>query len=1481
MRVAKKITYALILFVVATLQVHAKVLVSDTFSWGTGVSNRTSITLGTTISNKSPECGVSGIVWNVSSGTAVFGGTAGYGNGLLTLGGNSAVTVSNTPAGMVTAVMNWAVPSGTNSACVGWQVAMPSTNLLINQTTDKIYCRVSGAGIIDLAGRIGTNTVVAQTNIVLTGTNVQVSLTLDMDKKTAAVSVQIPFGASSSASLSWAAVTSAPIWSHFAFNGWNTGTVYRCDIGQLVKLPDVFPINMGFKTLLSTNGAVNHEFDALANAGRYAVHHGSVSAMDQIKTNFPNVITIAMNPRAVDSENRSVGIDSGKTGNVWPGFWLYRAGCLLGSAISTTNTQIGVVDAARFTTNDYALIYERDALGSPKFLTSDVGGTNGTYEFVNVTGVDTTNNILTVVRGRTGTTAKSFTAGQTAVAAFIPNWQINGKISQIKPNMSLVCPRHPVTGENWAEFAGRGRGAAIRDGLNDGTESDIVYCLAGDEADVDLDLQPDWGFKNGVNVYSLGWQEHVKIVREIAGPDKIIQHDCTRVSAGYRGWRYVNGVQFETFGDGNSFSQMFDLLSQWVEHAEVKPAFSYGYCRAPTTTYGGVLPDNDWMFRKQFAAGLMAGMPHPYGSGENMGLFDWDEQRGGNLDNYTWLGRALESTQRDLIGLSSTNLLANDTWNTVVSSNYAATVSGAVTDTNGIEITVTQIPENQNRDCDGVKLKLNRDFLLVAGKEYTLIFDAKADDTAVYQGKSYPDMPVYIQISEHGTTTEKMGVWATRNWRTYRLSFVCAPNEHFRVEFGAAEAIGRVWLKNIKLHEGCVDRLSRDFANGKVFLNESETADWVVNLGTNKYWRLKGDIRPDINDGRKVSGTLTVPARDAVYLLKSRPAGGADYYDLTVNGGSGSGSYTNGELVDIVADVRLDGTLFDRWAGDTQYVANVSSAATTVTMPSQIVTVTATYKPIPDSASDSWKTDESGNWTESVNWISGNVPGIPGGSNSANIATFDVALTTDRTVTVDADRNINGITFGNTSTNAYILTGGAIKLSNGGVIQTLAGTGNHNDAVASDITIMGDGGSATIRNDAAGNAAGLMVTGTVSGNSPAGHISTLYLDGVSAATSQNNTTAGISDGTAGGDLKVFKNGAGVWTLSFDSTISTFAGGLDFNAGTIRFFGNRVGGFGGGAVIIGTNVTFNHANSTPTSVITNAMMVNGDFAMSGGANVEFRGAMNLGAAVRTVTQNANTNIVFSGVISNGGLIKTGPDPLTLSGNNIYGGGTIVSDGVLIGISDGALGVSNVTVLSGATLTLSATNCLGDQASLILATNATLDLTFNGTDMVSRVSLDGGTSWLPYGSYTASQLDALGGGTYTGSGVLLVEGFANDPANTPYSWLAQHGLTNFNDDAMADADHDGLLTWQEYLAGTNPTNAASNLRITGGSVTSQGAVIRWSSESNRFYDLVRTTNLLMAFGGVTGASNLPATPPENIYTNLDQNGNTTFYRIDVHQ
>ncbi len=67
-------------------------------------------------------------------------------------------------------------------------------------------------------------------------------------------------------------------------------------------------------------------------------------------------------------------------------------------------------------------------------------------------------------------------------------------------------------------------------------------------------------------------------------------------------------------------------------------------------------------------------------------------------------------------------------------------------------------------------------------------------------------------------------------------------------------------------------------------------------------------------------------------------------YSLTVNSGSGDGDHAKDASVTITADAAPTGKEFDKWTGDTDYLENPNSSPTTVTMPAQDITVTATYK---------------------------------------------------------------------------------------------------------------------------------------------------------------------------------------------------------------------------------------------------------------------------------------------------------------------------------------------------------------------------------------------------------------------------------------------------------------------------------------------------------------------------------------------------------
>jgi subtilisin family serine protease len=103
-----------------------------------------------------------------------------------------------------------------------------------------------------------------------------------------------------------------------------------------------------------------------------------------------------------------------------------------------------------------------------------------------------------------------------------------------------------------------------------------------------------------------------------------------------------------------------------------------------------------------------------------------------------------------------------------------------------------------------------------------------------------------------------------------------------------------------------------------------------------------------------------------------------------------------------------------------------------------------------------------------------------------------------------------------------------------------------------------------------------------------------------------------------------------------------------------------------------------------------------------------------------------------------------------------------------------------------------------------------------------------------------------------------------------------------DPNADPDQDGMNNLAEWIAGTNPTNAASSLRLTLESATnSSGTVVSWSSVAGKNYWLERSTNLMTGFDSIV-STNVAATAPTNTLTDTNVlPGSTRFYRVGVQQ
>jgi hypothetical protein len=284
---------------------------------------------------------------------------------------------------------------------------------------------------------------------------------------------------------------------------------------------------------------------------------------------------------------------------------------------------------------------------------------------------------------------------------------------------------------------------------------------------------------------------------------------------------------------------------------------------------------------------------------------------------------------------------------------------------------------------------------------------------------------------------------------------------------------------------------------------------------------------------------------------------------------------------------------------------------------------------------------------------------------------------------------------------------------------------------------------------------------------------------------------------------------------------------------------------------------------------------------------------LTAPPSTYSTNAGSNVTFS-------VVLVGSPPLQFQWKR---------DGVdLPGANTATLSLSNLTLNDMAQYTLSISNPYG-----VATANVTLLVLVRPgvtNNPVPQTVVQGGTAifsatggpihpllpmtnrWLRQGAFWPSPglpilvitnchptntggfrcqfLNAAGNVTSLAAQLTVLPDFDGDGMGD--SWETNYfGLsTNNSGDGVLDFDGDGMSNRDEFVAGTNPTNAASVLKLTFTSTNT--AVLRFIAESNHFYVVECRTNLTtapwIAFTNLVGSTlvrtalvNAPYPPPED--------------------
>jgi PKD repeat protein len=387
-----------------------------------------------------------------------------------------------------------------------------------------------------------------------------------------------------------------------------------------------------------------------------------------------------------------------------------------------------------------------------------------------------------------------------------------------------------------------------------------------------------------------------------------------------------------------------------------------------------------------------------------------------------------------------------------------------------------------------------------------------------------------------------------------------------------------------------------------------------------------------------------------------------------------------------------------------------------------------------------------------------------------------------------------------------------------------------------------------------------------------------------------------------GDTTHEETGGGVWCWSVNANVSNcviaansagfFGGGA--RSGTFDncvFLGNSSSFEGGGAYSgVFYNCAFNSNSATfgggGETIIASNCVFNGNTASDGGG-VDFSVVFD-----SILSSNSAT---FGGAAWSGSLINC----LVLSNSaSAYGGGTDAAN-----LTNCTVVGNSATYSGGGTDSGSLYNCIVFYNTSPSGSNydfgtlnycCTIPAPSNGSGNITNepmfaditsgnLRLESSSPCINSGKNTAvnagPDLDGyqrIVGGTVD----IGAYEFRSPQSLISYAWLQQFGLATDGSADFLDTDSDGMNNWQEWIAGTDPTNPDSALRMLNPTINSSNIVVRWQSVSGRKYFVQRATTLAAQPAFLTIVTNITGVSGTDTYTDRPASiFGPNFYRVGV--